>query len=392
MPIQKIALYLLLCTLCATADAQPPAPQQYYPPIGSFTNLKGQKIKFLKGQEHDITYSSTTLKNGVLPYIATEHDRGRYIPKDKLATAKYKISYNKFVGRTGTVVNVDTQTEFLELQMDDDGKTVFVGYERDKIEPVYGILSELDSARKHLLGKVFYDDEDNKILIKDIQFVGEVAKVGSGSHNPAFRIEIERNGKQEYWEKAIGSAYLHSFDSDMFGNNLFLKPKTAPLTKDDIEYYFVARKNKVDNIIEYVSKKDAREGTQVIYEDMAVLSPIVKKSKTGLTLELIGQYYGSEFIWHKNMKVTVNETSYITTPGQSVTKVLDDANVFERIIYKAPKDIALIKAIADNYTKDVAVRFIAEKGKKDYDMELSAAQKLKFKQAYELYVLLKKAN
>jgi hypothetical protein len=250
----------------------------------------------------------------------------------------------------------------------------------------------LDSARKHLVGKVFYDDEDAKIVIKDIQFVGEVAAIDDNSRPAAFRIEVERNGQQAYWEKAIGSAYTETFDSDIFGKNLFLKPKTAPLTKDDIQYYFVVRKNKVDNVTEYISKHDARESTQVIFEDIAVLSPIIKKSKTGITMELIGQYYGSEFIWHKNMKVTVNETSYTTTPGQSVTKVLDDANVFERIIYKTPKDIALIKAIADNYTKDVAVRFIGEKGKKDYDMELNAEQKLKFRHAYELYLLLKKGN
>lgn len=390
MSARKIRWCLLLSGWWTIACGQPPAPLTYYTALGSFENLKGQKIKFLKGEEHDITYQRTSLKNGVIPYIYTEHDRGRYINKERLATAKYKVSYKKFVGRTGTVTNVDTQTEFLEVKMDDDGKTVFIGYSNNRIEPVYGILSELDSARKHLLGRVFYDKDDHKILIKDIQFVGEVNAVKDQTKPAAFRIEVERNGQREYWEKAIGSAYDETFDSDVFGSHLYLKPKTAPLTKDDIPYYFVVRKNKVDNVTEYISTQDAREGTQVIYEDIAVLSPIIKKSKTGVTMELIGQYYGSEFIWHKNMKVTVDETSYNTTPGQSVTKVLDDANVFERIIYKAPKDIALIKAIADNYTKDVAVRFVAEKGKKDYDMELSAAQKLKFRQAYELYLLLKK--
>jgi hypothetical protein len=392
MDIQKTVGLLLLVAAAGLVQAQQPAPTEFYKSVGGFVNLKGHKIKFLKGEEHDITYGSTTLKNGVLPYISTEHDRGRYIPKEKAATSKYKISYKKFVGRTGTVVNVDTQTEFLELQMDDDGKTVFVGYERDKIEPVYGILSELDSARKHLIGKVFYDKENAKVVIKDVQFVGEVDKIGDRVRPAAFRIEVERNGEKVYWEKSVGSAYTSTFDSDVFGYDLFLKPTTAPLTKADVPYYFVVRKNKVDNVTEYVSMQHAREGTQVIYEDMATLAPIVKKSKTGVTLELIGQYYGDGFIWHKQMKVTVDETSFLTTPGTAITKVRDDGNIFERMVYKAPKDIAIIKAIADNYTKDVALRFIAEKGRKDYDMELSDEAKLNFKRAYELYLLLKKGE
>ena len=67
--------------------------------------------------------------------------------------------------------------------------------------------------------------------------------------------------------------------------------------------------------------------------------------------------------------------------------MLDGGKVVETNYYSLATDLAILKWIADNYTKEITVRFYG----KDYydDITIPMTEKLAIKETYDLYSLLK---
>jgi hypothetical protein len=375
--------YLIFCALVISANsvaAQRPNVSIDYFECPSANDLIGQKILLLKStskQPYFNLESSKLFAKAINP----KDFEGKYFIIERIQRNKYDTDYDYLSGKVEGV-----KGSFMMLISTFKGSQFPIDL---------GVVSVLDSARKHIIGVKVYDAEDNEYIVKAIDFAGDDAPGNTG--NEPFKFTVLKNGKETVIYKNVAEgAYSWfrgngGFKSDVFGYNCYAKPSTAKFSEEDIDYYFSIRQNKVDNVTEYKLKDDGGSGTTVIYENETNLAPILIKSKSGaLSWKLIGQYHGDNFIWHKQMKITIDGTSYQTPASDPVTKVMDDGNVMERHVFTGAKEIALIKLIAENYDKDVAMRFVAERGRKDVDYELSESEKYKFKRIYDLYLYLLK--
>jgi hypothetical protein len=378
--MRKYLIFCLVLILANTVLAQRPYVSFEYFKCPSEYDLVGQKILLLKSansQPYFNLQSSKLFAKAINP----KDFEGKYFIIERIERNKYNTDYDYLSGKVegvkGSFMMMISTYKGREFPLD------------------LGVVSVLDSARKHIIGVKVYDSEDNEIIVKGIDFAGDGAP-GNTSNQP-FKFTVLKNGKETViYENVAKGAYgwfrgHGAFDVDVFGYHCYAKPSTAKFSEEDIDFYFSIRQNKVDNVTEYKLKDDGGSNTTVIYEDETNLAPILIKSKGGvLSWKLVGQYYGYNFIWHKQMKITVNETSYQTPAADPITKVMEAGYVMERHVYTGAKEIALIKLIAENYNKDVAIRFIAERGGKDVDYELSEAEKYKFKRIYDLYLYLLK--
>lgn len=374
----RIILFSLLFYSSTVQAQRQPISIKYFNELTE-KDLIGQKLVFLK-------------TNQAQPYGGIQ----------KTTLFNSKVKPDDLVGKTFTITEHVSKSypRVNELYVKIDGmKGAYVMYlqlyKQDGFPIDIGVPAALDSAKKALIGRKVYDNDDNEIIVKDIEFAAD-AEQPDNDKKP-FKFTLQKNGKTVTEFHHIGRETYQWFNGngnhewDIFGYKCYEKSSKAAFGPEDIATYFSIRQNKVDNLTEYKIKSDGESNTTVIYENETNLAPILLKSKNGtLSWKLVGQYYGDNFIWHKQIKITVDETSHTTPANDPITKVMDAGYVMERHVFTGAKEIALIKLIAENYDKDVAIRFVAEKGRKDVDYELSAEEKYKFKRIYDLYQYLLK--
>jgi hypothetical protein len=377
--MRRISLLLLLMATALFACAQHEKIEtEFFKPLDSYKQLEGQRCTFVK--------SARKLKFAG-------------IESTKLFNSK--IDPETLVGKMATIGAINKGSSynsptFLYFKVDGEKKDLQITL--NKIEEDFpldiGLNYALDSARKALVGRVFYNADDKRIKVLNIDFNLDPAN-DLEDGNYTFTLDIDgKTEKRNYF--LHGAHHFGRGDqrinySSTFGANFTLKSNNATVTKEDIPVFFAVKENKVDNVTEYKSNLDAKSSTTLIFEDITTIAPILVQGRNGsLSWKLVTQYYGDDFIWHKKVIINVNGKQFVTTPDDPITKVMDGGYVFERHIFTGAKEIAVIKAIAENYNKDVAVRFVGEKGRRDSEMELSDEGKKKFKRIYELYQLLQR--
>lgn len=377
--MRRIYLLPILLAVCSLAFAQhEKIDVEFFRTFNSYSELEGQRCTFIQ--------SARKLKFGG-------------IESSKLF--KSKIDPETLTGKSGVIGALNkgksyNAPSFLYFKVDGEKKDLQITLQKFEEDfPLdIGLNYVLDSARKALIGRVFFDGDDNKIKVINIDF-NQDPNNDLEDGNYTFTLEV--NGKTQTKNYFINGAHHFGLGdrrvnySNTFGANLTLRSNNATITKADIPVFFAVKENKVDNVTEYKSNLDAKNTTTLIYEDINTVAPILIQNKNGgLSWKLVTQYYGDDFIWHKQVIINVNGKQFTTTASDPITKVMDGGYVFERHIFTGAKEIAVIKAIAENYNKDVAVRFVGEKGRRDSEIELSEEGKKKFKRIYELYQLLQR--
>jgi hypothetical protein len=211
-----------------------------------------------------------------------------------------------------------------------------------------------------------------------------------GPYNVFYTVDKDTNMVNVHFTETYGpeNGYKRVFENIFKSENPF-----KPLTKSNIDEKFYIDIDKMDNKKTYIHKNLADKdlikynlGYGIDYENKAILTKVVLSN--GIPkISFISNFYGSDWIFHSYVKRKRGEGTKQTTPGKGKTEVLDGGKVVETNYYSLPTDLAILKWIADNYTKEITVRFYG----KDYydDITIPMSEKLAIKETYDLYNLLK---
>jgi hypothetical protein len=105
------------------------------------------------------------------------------------------------------------------------------------------------------------------------------------------------------------------------------------------------------------------------------------------------RYLSSHWIFHKKVLVkigaTVLETDEISALSNDQSRDYGSGSIWEVNHYTKNRDNGIIKLIAENYDKEIKVRFV---GKYDIDIVLADQDKVAIKESYELSELLRKTK
>lgn len=108
---------------------------------------------------------------------------------------------------------------------------------------------------------------------------------------------------------------------------------------------------------------------------------------------LISHYYASDWLFHTKVMAKVGErvieTEDIPLYSDDHDSDNNSGSIYEINHYTRNRDNGIIKLIAENYDKEIKVRFV---GKYYRDMVLSEQNKIAIKESYDLSDLIKKAK
>lgn len=109
---------------------------------------------------------------------------------------------------------------------------------------------------------------------------------------------------------------------------------------------------------------------------------------------LTSQYYGDSWLFHSKVMVktgsAVLEAGEVSTLSNDHHTQIGSGSVWEINHYTNNRDNGIIKLIAENYDKEIKVRFVGQQYEKD--ITLSKQDKVAIKESYELSELLKKTK
>ncbi len=339
-------------------------------------NFIGQKIKFLRDDDNTNGYMNFGKDSYAYPWL----------------------SYSDFKERTATFI--EKNKDLFTLKMDDSGELIyFQHFPFAEISNNIGFLSLLDSARSKYLNKTYFNSDFQECKIVAIEFAEDTGKFSQlfGPYNVFYTVGKDTTMVNIHFTETYGpeNGYTHNFQKESVFENIFMSENPfKPLTKSNIDEKFYIDIDKMDNKNTYIHKnlinKDLIKynlGYDINYENKAILTQVILSNGVP-RIVFISNFYGSNWIFHSYIKIKIGDVTKQTTPVKGRTEVLDDGKVVETNYYSLPTDLAILKWIADNYTKEITVRFYG----KDYhdDITIPMSEKLAIKETYDLYTLLKK--
>lgn len=338
-------------------------------------NFIGQKIKFLRNDDNTHGYMNFGKNSSAYPWL----------------------NYLEFMERTATFI--ERQNDLFTLKMDDNGELIyFKHYSFSDIPNNIGFFSLLDSARINYLNKIYFNTDFQECKIVAIEFAEDTGKYSQlyGPYNVFYTIGKDTSMINVHFTETYGpeGGYTYDHEKERVFENIFKSDNPfKPLTKSNIDDKFFIDIDKMDNKKTYIHKNFADKelikynlGFELDYEQKAILTKVVIANGVP-KISFISNYYGSDWIFHSYVKIKIGELTKQTTSVKGRTKVLNDAKVVETNYYSLATDLAVLKWIADNYTKEITVRFYG----KDYydDISIPMTEKLAIKETYDLYNLLK---
>jgi hypothetical protein len=338
-------------------------------------NFIGQKVKFLRDEDNTHGYMNFGKSSNAYPWL----------------------SYTEFKERTATFV--EKNKDLFTLKIDDNGELVyFKHYSFSDIPNNIGFFSLLDSARTKYLNKTYFNSDFQECKIVAIEFAEDTGKYSQlfGPYNVFYTVDKDTNMVNVHFTETYGpeNGYTYDHQKERVFENIFKSENPfKPLTKSNIDEKFYIDIDKMDNKKTYIHKNLADKdlikynlGYGIDYENKAILTKVVLSN--GIPkISFISNFYGSDWIFHSYVKIKIGDVTKQTTPVKGKTEVLDGGKVVETNYYSLPTDLAILKWIADNYTKEITVRFYG----KDYydDITIPMSEKLAIKETYDLYNLLK---
>lgn len=341
----------------------------------SRNNFIGQRIKFLRDNQNKYGYQGFCKTKNCYP----------------------SLSYSDFNSRTATFVG--KENDLFTLKMDDSGELIlFKHYSFSDIPNNIGFFSLLDSAKSKYLNKVFYTEDYEQCKIVAIEFAedkGEYAQL-YGPYNVYYTIGIETTMVNVHFTDTYGpeKGYTEYFQKHHVFENIFeLVNSTNSNKNPNIVDNFIVDIDKMDEKTTYIHKDLAKRGiiynehiNVFGYENKSILTKVVIINGEP-QISFISNYCGSSWLFHTFIKIRIGDKTKQTTPVKGKTEILKDGNVVETNYYKLPTDLTILTWIANNYTKDITIRFYG----KDYcdDLNVPPIEKKAIKETYDLFNYLK---
>jgi len=338
-------------------------------------NFVGQKVKFLLDNDNVHGYQGLGKSENCYPYL----------------------NYSEFKGRTALFIGKNK--DLFSLKMEDNGETVyFKHYSFSDVPNNIGFISLLDSARTKYLNKIYFNSEFQECKIVAIEFAEDTGKYSQlfGPYNVFYTVGKDTTMVNVHFTETYGpeGGYTYDHQKERVFENIFKSDNPfKPLTKSNIDEKFFIDIDKMDNKKTYIHKNLADKdlikydlGYAIDYENKAILTKVVFSNGVP-KISFISNFYGSDWIFHSYVKIKIGDITKQTAPVEGKTEVLDGGKVVETNYYNLATDLAILKWIADNYTKEITVRFYG----KDYydDITIPMTEKLAIKETYDLYNLLK---
>jgi hypothetical protein len=345
-------------------------------------NFIGQKIKFLQDNSNTDGYMDFEKKSD-------DNSWSSYWEfKTKLSYSW--LSYTEFKGRTATFI--DKYKDLFTLKMDDTGELIYFELlDFREIPNNIGFFSILDSARTKYLYKTYYNTDITDEFAED---TGKYSKL-YGPYNVFYTDGNDTSMVNLHITETYGAenGYTYDYQKERVFENIFKSENPfKPLTNLNIEEKFFIDIDKMDNKKPYIHKnlvdKEQIEynlGYSLDYENKAILTKV--EITNGIPkIFLISNYYSDDWIFHSYIKIKIGDITKQTTPVKGKTEVLY-SGVVETNYYNLKTDLIILKWIAENYTKEISVRFYG----RDYysDITIPMTEKLAIKETYDLYNLLK---
>jgi hypothetical protein len=330
-------------------------------------------------------------------FLKDDYNTHGYMNFGKDLSAYPWLIYSEYKERTARFV--DKNNDLFTLKMDDNNELVFFKhYSFSEIPNNIGFFSILDSARAKYLNKTYYNLDFEECKIIAIEFAEDTGRYSKlyGPYNVYYKVGSDTTMLNVHFSETYGpeGGYTYDFQKERVFENIFKSDNPfKPLTKANIAEKFFIEKDKMDNKKTYIHKNLVNKeylkydlGYVLDFENEAILTKVIYSN--GIPrISFISNYYADDWIFHTYVKVRIGDLRKQTIPVQGKREVLDGGKVLETNYYTTPSDIAILKWIADNYKKEILVRFYG----KDYydDITLPMSEKLAIKETYDLYNLLK---
>lgn len=338
--------------------------------------LVGEKIKFLLDNDNSRGYANFGKNKSAYPYL----------------------DYNEYKERIATII--EKNDNVYTLKMDDNEETVYMKiYDFSDIPNNIGLISLLESAKENYLGKTFFDKELEKCEITEITFAEDDGKYSQlfGPFNVYYKVKGETKMINIHFTESYGPVKGYTYDHQkerVFENIFTSKNPYTELTKENISEKFYTDIDKMDDKKIYIHKQLINEeylkydlGYFLDNKRKAILTKVVVSN--GIPkIYFYSNYFSSDWLFHKNMKIKIGDATKQTSSVKGLTEVLDGGNVMERNTYNSSNDLAILKWIAENSSEEIMVRLYG----KDYydDFTIPMNEKMAIKETYDLYKLLKK--
>lgn len=335
----------------------------------------GQKVKFLRDEDNTHGYMHFGKNSNAYPWL----------------------SYSEYKERTATFI--EKNKDLYTLKMDDSGELVyFHHYSFSDIPNNIGFLSILDSARTKYNNKTYYNADFEECKIIRIEFAEDNGKYSQlfGPFNVFYTIGKDTSMANIHFTETYGpeGGYTYDHQKERVFENIFNSENPfKPLTKENIEDKFFIEIDKMDDKKTYINKIIADNelvkyniGYDLNYKKKGILTKVVITN--GIPkISFISNYYSSDWIFHSHIKIKIGESTKQTTPVKGITEVMTGGNIVETNYYSSSTDLLILKWIAENYKKEITVRFYGN----DYydDITIPMTEKLAIKETYDLYNLLK---
>lgn len=350
---------------------------------------------FLFGQTQVQKINRIAFIGQKLKFLRNDANVNGYMYFGKNENAYPWLNYSEFKERTARIVSYDL--EKYKLRMDDNGEIIYFKISRDsEIPNNIGFVSILDSARVKYTNRIFYNPDLEECRIVSIDFAENDDKFSQlyGPYNISYNVgkntRIINLHITETYAPVNGYTYKHQIER-VFENFFKSKNPFKALMKSDVKDKFYVVNDKMENRKIYIHKNLANKDfiddsdIELDFKRTGLLTKIIQ-SKNSTKIYFISNFYREDWIFHTRIKVKIGELSKQTSPVKGRREVTTDGEIIETNYYGLDSDILILKWIADNYTKDIKVRFYG----KDYydDFIVSMDQKLAIKETYDLYKLL----
>jgi hypothetical protein len=338
--------------------------------------LVGEKIKFLLDNDNSRGYANFGKNENAYPYL----------------------DYQEFKERIATIISKNKGV--YELKMDDNEEKVFMKiYDFSNIPNNIGLITLLESAKAKYIGKTLFNKELEKCEITEITFAEDDGKYSQlfGPFNVHYKVNNEIKMINIHFTESYGPVKGYTYDHQkerVFENIFTSKNPYTELTKDNISEKFSSDVDKMDDKTIYIHKQLLNEeylkydlGNFLDNKRKAILTKVVVSN--GIPkIYFYSNYFSSDWLFHKKMKIKIGDVSKETTTVKGLTEVLDGGNVLERNTYNSSNDLAILKWIAENSSEEIMVRLYG----KDYydDFTIPMNEKMAIKETYDLYKLMKK--
>lgn len=334
-----------------------------------------QKIKFLSDNDNIHGYESFGKNIQGYPYLR----------------------YSDYKGRTATFIK--KTDDVFTLRLDDNGEIIYFKHRTfSNIPNNIGFISLLDSARAKYLNKTYFNDRLEESEIIAIDFAEDDDKYSQiyGPYNVVSvygKDTLLRNVHfSETYSPEGGYTYDHQKKS-MFENIFTTETPFIQITKSNIKEKFFINIDKMESTTTYFSKNTTKEdltksnlGYSPEYGIKGIISKVTVINNNPV-ISFISNFHGKDWIFHTYIKIKIDDITKQTTPVEGKREVMEGGKVLEKNYYTLSSDIEILKWIAENYTKEITVRFYG----KDYydDITLPMSIKYGIKETWDLYGLLK---